>query len=282
MLKRKKLRPTPNTTWKSFKDTLRLIPALALCLPVFWVHAADEGFIDVFDTVTVEVRIGITGSHPNNAQWDGTRIFYLPIETSNISPPDIVLVVVQPDRIDWYTKGKHESRCPDADNCIIDGVPVDVSHPIGIIVMDHDPLLEFAIDPATRGLKFTAEQIKWAATLDGRLDNTVVGSMMGNATKQLDEIADRVKFKSDRSYDWMDSIILLPESLNDMSEIGKVQDRMRQVIADSIRPKLIHQDDARISGAIATQMFENCLWPAPACSLPYVTVEFREMEAIQP
>lgn len=273
--------PTPHANYRFFNDIRQLALALPLFLSVSGLHADEEPIGELIN-VTVEARIGITGAHPNNAQWDGTRIFYLPIETSNISPPDIVLVVVQPDRVDWYTRGEHESRCPDADNCIIDGVPVNASHPIGIIVMDHDPLLEFALDPATRGLKFTAEQLKWAATLDGRLDNTVVGSIMGNATKQLDEFAESVKFKSNRSYDWMDSVILLPSSLSDMSEIGKVQDRMRQVIVDSIRPKLIHQDDARISGAIATQMFENCLWPAPACSLPYVTVEFRQVEDAQP
>lgn len=213
----------------------------------------------------VGVEVVATGGHPAGTQWDGIRVYMLPIETTTVSPPDLEVCVVQEDIVCVGRVADGWSpRCPDSDKCRFE-ITVDARSPFGVMVFDIDALGQDVVS-GTAGLVADLGQTTsgmdlpdWARSL-----TTGVGGLLSRSGRDLAEI-------NAHRLEWMDAVIVAPDAT---AIPGDLADRMRSYAQSFARPAPFGDHAPRLSAPFDVQTIESCGWPGPPCLLGYTTIQF--------
>lgn len=260
---------------KAFGKTKFYMPVLRDCIIACVMLPAVAVPIASTASASDKVMVTINGKHPNGAQWDGTRIFYLPFETTTISPPDLVIVAVQGGST-TFLHGGEKSPCPDSDQCEFDLSDLDPEQPFALVVFDHDGLGEDEVDAVSSAIKETSARLsnQTVETYSGwreELEYAMAAAAMGlSETASLIEVTNRMRLE------WIDAVVIVPETGVESSDVHR---DARNAIRAIARKDPLASGLRRLDGPISEFVLADCKWPSPACEMQYVTIQLKPTEA---
>lgn len=249
------------------KSFLMLFAALAA---IFMAPTGGHGL----DSLEIEIVAAVNGLHPSGTQFDGTRVYLLPIEISTISPPDWVLCTVTLETSECSSKEEDLWRptCADAESCRFGGIVIEPTSPVGLVFFDHDGMAQDQIGEFGKALS----RLGGDALENADAAPDWVSGILTTAGEAANASAKGLASLNHMRLEWIDAAILTPSSYQDGEVVKRLADRMRELIRSVAPPNKLGSSDARLSNAFITWDLEACLWPSPACPLSYVSLELKE------
>lgn len=252
------------------------------------------------------IAVAANGQHPSGGSFDGFRIYLLPIETTTVNAPDIVIRIVDQNGMRWASSPDGETPCPDAPSCRFE-VDLHYDEPFALIILDSDPWLNQVlaavedvnalIDELLGKVDKLADRVTLPESLSQNLQQwhralptqQQVYNQLGIWTDQLpiakEEIRDLIGFLNPEretaygntrrfvpgTHDLIDVIVLVPEAGADRQGIALLQERVRLEI-DRIAGTVLGNAERRVSGQLRKEYMTDCTMIA--CDLTYSTVHF--------
>lgn len=217
----------------------------------------------------VPIDVIATGAHPSGSQWDGFRVYFLPFETSTVSPPEIEVCIVQDDVVCGAQVGEGwNPRCPDSEKCRFE-VAVDTLRPFGIVIYDIDALGQDAIQGAADAAASMSQSLNGQGIPDWALPAVEsLGGLAAGSGRTLTHV-------NAQRLEWMDAVIVVPIGMDAPPDMA---DRMRSHARSFERPAPFGNHAARMSAPFDVHTIEACAWPGPPCLLGYTTIQFYNEE----
>jgi len=288
------------------KRNREIILAVSIAIGVAWTgivpaHASQRE--DSFKLV-----VSATGQHPSGGSFDGFRVFLLPIETTTVNEPDIVVRIVGLDGARWLGNSEGSSPCPDSIKCEFLVDTVNVEEPFAILVLDSDPWLTDVFAAIDSSGQYAGKTLSIAGELADKVEipeaietqwKSFLASMPSKdvVAEKVNELASRVPVGKQTlqsfvdymsaggrlqalkkrfvpgTHDLIDAVIFVPDSGSSRDEISKLAELVREDV-DQIAGTLLENAERRVSGQLRKEYFSDC--SIIACDFSYSSVHFME------